>query len=157
MQSTTLPLRDIHIPEPISWWPPAPGWWVLAILIPLSFYLLYRLYKRLTRKTALKTAKKQFKQLQKADNLSPQEKLTQLTILLRRLAISLYPRAEVASLTGEQWLDFLDSSLPSPKFKQDIGLILTEAPYYHSPHLAELDTLFSLCETWINLQKEPKT
>jgi len=157
MQPTELSLRDIHIPEPISWWPPAMGWWVLAILIPLSLYFLYRLYKRITRKTALKTAKKQFKQLKNTDNLSPQAKLIQLASLLRRLAISLYPRTQVASLTGEQWLNFLDSSLPSPRFTEGFGQLLTEATYHRSPNLAELDTLFSLCETWINLQKEPKT
>jgi len=157
MQPTTLPLRDIHIPEPISWWPPAIGWWVLAVLIPLSLYLLYRLYKRLTRKTALKAAKKQFKQLQENQELSPQDKLIQLASLLRRIAVSLYPRAEVASLTGEQWMNFLDASLQHPEFKQGIGLLLVDAPYRRSPNLAELDALFSLCETWINLQKEPKT
>lgn len=26
-------LKDIHLPESISWWPPAVGWWVLLLLV----------------------------------------------------------------------------------------------------------------------------
>ena len=28
-----LPLRDIHLPGAIGWWPPALGWWLLAALV----------------------------------------------------------------------------------------------------------------------------
>jgi cbb3-type cytochrome oxidase subunit 3 len=58
MESGQLPLRDIHLPEAIGWWPPAIGWWLLAILIPLFMALMFWLYKRITRKTVVKAAKK---------------------------------------------------------------------------------------------------
>jgi len=57
MPTTQLPLKDIHLPEAIGWWPPAIGWWLLAVLIPLLIVFLYWFYQRLTRKTAIKTAK----------------------------------------------------------------------------------------------------
>ena len=74
MPQTELPLRDIHLPEAISWWPPAIGWWILAVLIPVILYLLFKLYQRVTRKTALKSAKKQFKSLRENKQLTKQEK-----------------------------------------------------------------------------------
>ena len=156
-QAPELPLRDIHIPDAISWWPLAVGWWALAILIPLCLYLLFRLYRRLTRKTALKSAKKQLQQLNQNQQLSKQEKLVALSSLMRRIAISLYPRSEVASLTGEDWLNFLDQSIPVRSFNSDIGWLLTNALYNPADNSHYLSPLFNLCETWLNAQKEPKT
>jgi hypothetical protein len=56
MPTTQLPLKDIHLPDAISWWPPAIGWWLIIILMPLLIVFFYWFYKRLTRKTAINTA-----------------------------------------------------------------------------------------------------
>ena len=157
MQATELPLRDIHLPEAISWWPPAIGWWVLAVLIPLCLYLTIKLYKRMTRKTALKSAKKYLKKLRDNEQLSKQEKLVALSSLMRRTAVSLYPRAEVASLAGEDWLNFLDKSISNRGFNSDTGWLLTDALYAKAADTHYLAPLFNLCESWLNAQKEPKT
>jgi len=151
-----LPLRDIHLPEAITFWPLAIGWWLLAVLVPLSVYLSYKLYKRLTRKTALKALKKHFNHLKINTELNEQEKLLALSSLMRRAAVSLYPRVETASLTGQLWLDFLDQSLSTSSFNTDSGRLLIEAAYRSAPDLSELNALFVLCEQWINFQKEPK-
>ncbi len=157
MQPTDLALRDIQLPEAISWWPPAYGWWILALLILLCFYLIFRLYKRLTRKTALKSAKKYFQALRNDEKLSKQEQLVALSSLMRRTAISLYPRTDVASLTGEDWLNFLDNSIPNRGFNSDIGWLLTNALYAKADDAHYLAPLFNLCENWLNAQKEPQS
>ncbi|MBU2099372.1 MAG: DUF4381 domain-containing protein, partial [Gammaproteobacteria bacterium] len=41
-------LADIRVPGDVSWWPLAPGWWVLlAVLVALAIYGGWRLQKRL--------------------------------------------------------------------------------------------------------------
>ncbi len=35
-------LRDIHLPEPVTFWPPAPGWWFILLLILIGLVFLYR-------------------------------------------------------------------------------------------------------------------
>ena len=157
MQAPELPLRDIHLPPAISWWPPAIGWWILAVLIPLCLYLGYRWYKYITRKTALKFAKKHLIALRKNEQLPKREKLVALSSLMRRAAVSLYPRADVASLTGEDWLNFLDESIPNRGFNSDTGWLLTDALYSQNIDTQYLAPLINLCENWLNAQKEPKT
>jgi hypothetical protein len=156
MPTTQLDLKDIHLPEAISWWPPAVGWWLLAVLIPLFIVFLYWLYKRLTRKTAIKTAKKQLASIKQYSALDNDKKLRELSMLLRRVAISVTPRTEVASLTGQQWLTFLDKSLADAPFSQGCGQLLASAPYRNTPPTEpEIVQLISLCEDWLNAQTLP--
>ena len=156
MQPTQLPLKDIHLPEAIGWWPPAIGWWLLAVLIPLSIALLYWIYKRLTRKTAIKTAKKNLADIKENPALDNNQKLRELSMLIRRVAISVNPRTEAASLTGRQWLAFLDSSVTGAPFSEGCGQLLVDAPYRNiSPTEREISQLISLCEDWLNAQTKP--
>ncbi|MCK9395598.1 MAG: DUF4381 domain-containing protein [Methylobacter sp.] len=153
MNPTLLDLKDIHEPEAIGWWPPAIGWWILAVAIPLLIICLIWLYKRLTRKTALKTAGKilaEIKQDASRDNL---QKLCDLSVLVRRVAISVSPRAKTAGLTGRQWLEFLDSSVKGMPFSEGVGQLLADAPYRKTPPTEpEISQLIDLCEDWLKAQ-----
>ena len=43
-------LRDIHLPEAVHWWPPAPGWWIVAaLLLALTIWLSRYLQARYRR------------------------------------------------------------------------------------------------------------
>jgi hypothetical protein len=146
----TLPLKDIHLPDAINWWPPAIGWWLLAVFVPLTIYLLVWLVRRLTRKTAIKAAKKQLAALKCNTALDERQKLVELSTLLRRVAISIAPRAHSASLTGTAWLMFLDRPLKDAPFSNGIGRLLAAAPYQRqAPDSAEIEQLLQLAETWL--------
>ena len=64
MDPTQLPLRDLHLPPDIGWWPMAPGWWVLlaiaaAALVWLSYQYFLRWRVGMPRRSALRQS--QFK------------------------------------------------------------------------------------------------
>ncbi|MCX7066634.1 MAG: DUF4381 domain-containing protein [Methylococcales bacterium] len=154
MQPTQLPLKNLHLPDAIGWFPPALGWWLLVVLIPLLLMFLYWCYQRLTRKTSLKTAKKILNTI-KNSTANNSEKLVELSALLRRVAISVAPRAQTASLIGQAWLTFLDSSLNDAPFTKGAGRCLADAPYRQSPPSEqEIFQLISLCEDWLKAQKK---
>jgi hypothetical protein len=150
MNPTEIPIKDIHLPEPVSWWPPAIGWWILAVLIPIVLVLLVWLYKWFVRKTPLKAAKKYLATIKEDASSSDYEKLCELSVLVRRTAISYYPRSETAGLIGKQWLDFLDKPMKDHPFSEGVGQLLMDAPY-RKTHAEDLriGELIQLCEDWL--------
>jgi cbb3-type cytochrome oxidase subunit 3 len=157
MGAEQLPLRDIHLPEAIGWWPPALGWWLLAVLIPLLLGFIYWLYRRITRKTAIKAAKKLLLQIKQDQQLDSEQKLKDLSALIRRVAISTTARTDCAGLTGQQWLEYLDRSVKGSPFREGVGRLLANAPYQKTaPTEQEVSQLISLCENWLNAQTKRK-
>ncbi|MFQ5470299.1 MAG: DUF4381 domain-containing protein [Gammaproteobacteria bacterium] len=158
-EHTTLPLRDIHLPEAVSWWPLAPGWWLLLVVLmiagTLSFYLLRLKAKRRLYKQASMQLDSLIRRYQK--NQDAQWLVKELSILLRRVCISHYSRRDVASLTGNTWLKFLDQPLleneTGLRFSTDGGRALLSAPY-QSHCTIDVDNLLLLSRTWLKaLQK----
>lgn len=154
MSADLSQLRDIHLPPPVGWWPPAPGWWLLlgaAVLLVLVILLLRRrVRQRRWRREALATLIRLRQQHQQRPETG-REVVEQLSVLMRRVATTRFPAAEVASLNGDGWLAFLDSQLKqgSP-FSEGAGRLLAEAPY-RSQHvnIVELEALLKLCEQWL--------
>ncbi len=153
----TLDLRDIHLPEPISWWPIAPGWWMLIaslFLIIAVIFILRKIYlgKQLKRDITaeLENIKQQFQKTQNKSQLAKS-----LSILLRRASISYYPETNIAGLTGEHWLAYLDKTnvklSEKNSFKSNAGKILLSAPYLPDNTKLDFDaqSLIDLCESWL--------
>ncbi len=128
----TLPLRDLHLPVPVGWWPLAPGWWFLILLATLAIaYGLARAYQRRQRNAARRYALRELARFE-AEYLEHNDPVTlgkQLSQLLRRGMLAYAPRAEIAGLTGEAWLRWLDRGMPLPYFHTEGGKSLLQLPY----------------------------
>ena len=132
MNDSGLPLRDLHLPEPVGWWPLAPGWWaVIAVGSVVLAYLLWRLYLRWQANAPRRYAMRELARYE-AEYLVHRDPVTlgkQLSELLRRGMLAYAPREQIAGLTGEQWLAWLDQGMPLPYFHTEGGKSLLSLPY----------------------------
>ncbi|MDH4049823.1 MAG: DUF4381 domain-containing protein [Gammaproteobacteria bacterium] len=132
MDPEQIPLRDLHLPEAIGWWPLAPGWWILiGLAIAGVVYLLRRafLHWRASRprRIALRELKKvELEYRRGIDTVSLSKKLSQL---LRRAMLAYAPRDEVAGLTGQSWLAWLDQGMDGKPFTAGPGQLISTLPY----------------------------
>jgi hypothetical protein len=153
-------LKDWHLPDPVSWWPPAPGWWLLAaVAAGVLLWAVYRWHARRRSSAAGRAALARLAELRSelAPETDARRLAAELSILLRRLALVRYPRERVAGVSGSAWLRFLDATGGNGGFSLGAGRILTEAPY-RSPHAgsaADLAELIALAERWIRANREP--
>jgi len=173
LNPVNIQLRDIHLAETISWWPPAPGWWLLlaSILLLMLMVFIANIIARKTYfnrqlkrdiKAELEQLKQQFQHTQNKSILAKS-----LSALLRRASISYYPEKDVAGLTGNDWLNWLDAAntkKTKKKFQSDIGRILLTAPYSSDKNLTEnnstdneVQELIDLCESWLRSAHTKKT
>ncbi len=156
MQPTQLELKGLHLPDSISWWPPALGWWLLVVGGIVLIVLFYQLIRYLIRKTPVKTAKILLAGIKQNKQLDNAQKVRELSVLLRRVAISIAPETDVAGLTGAAWLAFLDAPLQTPCFSTGIGACLADAPYRRVVLSdADLAQLITLCENWLKRCAKP--
>ncbi|WP_444921883.1 DUF4381 domain-containing protein [Microbulbifer sp. CnH-101-G] len=109
-QDLLAQLHDIQEPAPVSWWPPAPGWWLLALLILLSL-LGITLWIRHRRKQAERNRYKiEAVALLNAVDVSRPEATGEINEILKRVAVTTFSRAHCGNLIGSAWLGFLENS-----------------------------------------------
>ena len=125
-------LRDWHLPNPVSWWPPAPGWWLVAGLLALGSVLAVRWWWRWRWQCAsARSALRQLDVLKTtlATDGDRRRFMVGVSQLLRRLALVRFPREQVAGLSGDAWLGFLDATGGGSSFAQGAGRVLAESAY----------------------------
>ena len=156
----------LEYPEPVSWFPATIAW--VFILIPICFFFFYKAYhcyrlwqKNAYRRSALAKLSAIALMVEQGDECQVGE----IPVLLKAVALRSFARADVASLSGQQWLAFLETSCAlstnrsikknGPRFLGADGallLALAYQPRYNvggSNHTKPLNDLLKLCRCWV--------
>ena len=140
MDPQEIPLRGLHLPEAVGWWPLAPGWWLLIAAAVIAAGLLLRAWLR--RRAHAAARRKALRQLEDSRSAyayhnNPVTLGAEVSELLRRTMLAYAPRAEVAGLTGDEWLAWLDRDLDEPRFRRGAGRSLLDLPYRNPESVAD--------------------
>lgn len=130
-------LHDVVAPPPVPWWPPAPGWlWVLAFV---GFLILVAVVRGFLIWQRNRYRREALAELRRTETLlqnpaSRTAAVTGLAELIKRTALTAFPREQVAALNGNAWLQFLDRTGQTTAFSQGSGGWLERIAY--DPRLA---------------------
>jgi len=147
-----LPLRDIHLPGDIAWWPPAFGWWALGLLlIGIGIALGLRFW----RGRRHRAARRMLNEIMAALNTGAEPILCaqQASIVLRRFAMTMEPQsAGIAGMTGERWHEYLVRLARDSALSADESRDLLDLPYV-GPERVTSEQVMAMCRacvSWVN-------
>jgi len=130
-----LQLRDIHLPADPGYWPLAPGWWLLIVLVLITVYFLVKkLNKMRQRKHTIQLLQSKLSQLRENYNQhkSKHRLAVEISDLLKRFVRHVLNDSQATALSGKEWINYLNKLSNSEvftEFKQE----LTQAQY--SPNI----------------------
>ena len=149
-------LHDIVVLAPVPWWPPAPGWYLLGFLLLITIVLgVLFLGRRWHANRYRRAALAELDRLQVLGLDGPRRKgaVREISELVKRVALAAWPRNRVATLSGQEWLEFLDSTGHTKVFTDGPGRLLPALAY--RPQTADslaqpqIHELIVVVKTWI--------
>lgn len=124
-------LRDIHLPDPVSIWPLAPGWWALIVLVPILYFVIRYIVKQIMMPKYKKLALQVLSNIETEFLISnnAHETCGEISLLIRTALVAKLGNQAVAGLVTEEWLDYLDELSKTDCFTKGAGRHLVTAPY----------------------------
>lgn len=142
-------LKEIALPEPISYFPQTPAWYVLFCVIAiLILIILWKQYKHFQKNKYRRVA------LAELSKIRSQKAYIEIPELVKRVALVFVSRDEVASLNGKTWLEFLNKSYNGNGFSRKTGNLFLDLAYSSPNRInqyqkGEIEVLFDLISEWI--------
>ena len=133
MNDALKQLHDLHLPAQPAVWPPAPGWWLLAVVLAaLAAYAIVRWRRARVRARPFRLAVAALDRLlddARAQRLAGRDFADAVNALLKRALIHGAHRGDAAALTGTAWLQYLDRVSAGDGFTHGAGAALGERRY----------------------------
>ena len=156
-QDPLAELRDIHLPDAVTFWPPAPGWWLLGLLILAALLIgAYQLWRRHQRRAYRRGGDAELQALYThwQSTNDTQAFLQELNALLKRVALKSFPATDVAALSGSGWTQFLDQHYPGNENAVFAGSALEFGPYAPSVEDVDIAHIHKTCQHWVLKHRE---
>ncbi|MBX2847951.1 MAG: DUF4381 domain-containing protein [Acidiferrobacterales bacterium] len=152
-------LRGLDLPEPVSWWPLAIGWWVVIVLgLCLIAFLVFKLIKwqrkNRYRKFAQTEISKVYKDWQQTQNSL--QYLHSSNAILKRVTRKFETGADSSSLgkSGNAWAETLQRYANKPLSDNTISALSTEC-YKAEPNV-DINHVHQQIKAWLNHHRSPK-
>lgn len=152
-------LADIHLPEPVSAFPPAPGWWVLAVLLLIAAVIAYRKFsvvnrQRKFRENALAELDRCFQSFANPASSDLEIGVLKLQFVnsfntvLRRVALWHFPQDNVAGLGGDEWVAFIQQNGAGDELTEEMIYVLSKGRFQTSIDV-DVEKLYEFGQHWI--------
>ena len=152
-------LQEIPLPAAVPYIPATVGWIVVAVLLLIAAGVVCWLIVRHRRRNAYRREALEELALIESNltQQSAQPGLTNVPALLKRTAIAASSRETVASLSGDEWLRFLDRTMNGDAFEKGAGRCLPRLAYALAPPTDmtpdEQQALIALSRRWIRTHR----
>lgn len=153
-QQALAGLREIPLPPEPSWMPQTIGWIGVAVVLAAAFgWWAWRRHRRWVANRYRRDALAELAVLEARMTVAAERAAAVAAVpaLLKRTALACEPRPEVAALSNEAWLTFLDRTFPPGGFVAGPGRWLPLLAYGYEGRVAEDDVraVVALARRWI--------
>jgi len=147
---------EVVSPEAVSWWPQTVGWKILGLA--LCALLLFGAGKCLLHWWHNRYRREALARLRGlANRVALGLTTSDINQLLKLTALVPFPREQVASLSGQEWVEFLNGQCAVAPFSPEQQSLLAVGTYQS----AVLDesrgrALLGACATWVSEHRDPR-
>lgn len=139
-------MQDIIIPPAISFWPLASGWYALGLIVLSFLFYLFLIFREKRRVNLYRR-----EALQRLKDLKD---IKSVLSLLKGVALHRYTREDIASLSQDDWWDFVQEH---SKVKADTSIRKLSQAILYNPNATfnevELQKVKKLTKVWIQTHR----